>query len=251
MVLAARNGPELDAVKKEVARHGTRIETYRGDVSSAGQVKGLVDFAVQSFGTIDVLVNCAGIYGPIGLVTDIDVNEWVEAIKINLFGTFFCIKYTLPIMMEKKRGKIITMSGGGAASPIPRFSAYSTSKAGVARLTETLAEEVRQYHIDINAIAPGAVNTGFLDQVIQAGEAAGKEFFAKSLKQKEVGGVSPERVAELAVFLASPQSDGVTGRLISLLWDNWRELPGRLDQLNKSDIYTLRRIVPEDRGLKW
>jgi NAD(P)-dependent dehydrogenase (short-subunit alcohol dehydrogenase family) len=252
LVLASRTASELETTKRELAGSSSaRVEIFRADVSRPREVTALVDFTLARFNTIDVLVNCAGIYGPIGLVTGVDPAKWLEAININLYGTFLCMRAVLPAMMKNKRGKIINLSGGGGASPLPRFSAYGTAKAGVIRLTETIAHEVKEYHIDINAIAPGAVNTRLLDQALAAGEAAGQNFLAKAVKQKEAGGVPPEKVAELVVFLASAKSDGLSGRLISLLWDNWRDSPRHLAEIMSSDIYTLRRILPEDRGCKW
>lgn len=251
LVLSARTKNDLEEAKKEITRFTTKVESFPADVSNPTAVKGLVDFTLEKFSNIDILVNSAGIYGPIGMITDISPGEWLEAIKINLYGTFLCIQAVLPIMIKKNKGKIINMSGGGGASPFPRFSAYGTSKAGVIRLTETIANEVKDYKIDINAIAPGAVNTRLLNQALQAGDAAGKDFIAKSLKQKQEGGVPPEKVAGLAVFLASSKSDGLSGRLISLLWDNWQDIPLYLDKIMSSDIYAMRRIVPKDRGYDW
>ncbi len=252
LVITSRTKAELVLAKRELACIAdAEVEIFPADVSNPEAVKDLTHFTVEKFDTIDILVNCAGIYGPIGLVTDIDSTQWMETVKINLYGTFLCMQAVLPTMMKNNKGKIINLSGGGAVAPLPRFSAYSASKAGVVRLTETLAEEVKGYNICINAIAPGAVNTRLLDEALEAGEAAGKDFLAKSAKQKQEGGVQPEKVAELAIFLASPQSDGLTGRLISLLWDGWREIPQHLDKIMSSDIYTTRRIVPKDRGYDW
>lgn len=252
LVLASRTESLLEATRRELESSSSiRVEALRTDVSQPKEVQDLVEFTLEKFHTIDILVNCAGIYGPIGLITNIDVEEWIKTININLYGTFLCMKAVLPTMMKKEKGKIINMSGGGAVSSFPRFSAYGTSKAGVVRLTETISEEVKGYNIDINAIAPGAVNTRLLDQVIEAGEAAGEDFIAKSIKQKKEGGVPPEQVAELALFLASAESDGLSGRLISLLWDRWWEAPQRLNEIMSSDIYTMRRIIPADRGYKW
>lgn len=252
LVLASRTESELEVTKRELESSSSiKVEVFRADVSKPKAVEDLVDFTLAKFNTIDILVNCAGIYGPIGFVTDLDTEKWIEAININLYGTFLCVRAVLPTMIKNEKGKIVNLSGGGATSPFPRFSAYSASKAAVVRLTETLAEEVKKYNIDINAIAPGAVNTRLLDQVLAAGEAAGKEVLAKSIKQKQEGGVPPERVAELAIFLASSKSDGLSGRLISLLWDNWKEIPQHLDNIMSSDIYTMRRIIPADRGYEW
>lgn len=252
LVLCSRHGDELANAASELRRScGTRIEAIPTDVSDPTQVRSLVDFTLDRFGTIDILVNCAGVYGPIGPVTDVDSQAWLQCIGINLCGTFLTVQAVLPTMIQKRSGKIILLSGGGAVSPFPRFSAYGASKAGVVRFTETVSEEVKQHHIDINAIAPGPVNTRLLDQALAAGDAAGKEFKAKSIRQKQEGGVPPERIAELAVFLASPQTDGLSGRLISLLWDNWRDIPEHLPEIQASDVFTMRRIVPSDRGFEW
>jgi NAD(P)-dependent dehydrogenase (short-subunit alcohol dehydrogenase family) len=251
VVLASRTGPELEKTKRELAAFYSGVETCRADVSREQDVKTLVDFTLDRFGTIDVLVNCAGVQGPIGLITEIDEKEWFEAIKINLYGTFLCIKAVLPVMMQKNRGKILNFSGGGAVSPRPRFSAYGTSKAGVVRLTETLAGELKDYNIGIHAIAPGAVNTKMLELVLAAGEKAGKEELSKALKQKREGGVPPPQVAELAVFLASKKSDGLSGRLISLPWDDWAAIPRHLPDIMSSDVFAMRRIIPKDRGYAW
>ena len=149
-------------------------------------------------------------------------------------------------------GKIVNISGGGATNPLPRISSYAASKAAVVRLTETLALELAADRIDVNAVAPGALNTRLVQQIIAAGpEKVGADFFAKNKKWSEEGATPPELGAGLCVWLASDESDGVTGRLLSAQWDPWKDLAARRDELAKSDIYCLRRIVPEDRGRKW
>ena len=252
LVLASRTKADLEAARQEIKEFAsTRVEVFPTDVSKPKEVNKLIEFTLAEFATIDVLVNCAGVQGPIGMATDIDNEKWLEAIGINLYGTFLCIKAVLPTMMKRKYGKIINFSGGGSVSPRPRFSAYGASKAAVVRLTETLAGEVKEYNIDIHAVAPGAINTRLLDEVLAAGEAAGKEEVAKALKQEKEGGVPREQVAELIAFLASPVADGLSGRLISLPWDSWREIPQHLDSIMSSDIYAVRRIIPKDRGFDW
>jgi len=243
VLLTSRTRSQLESVKVALSNSSSTIEIFEADVSNVKQVKDLVEFTLERFGTIDILVNCAGIYGPIGLITDIDCEEWIQAVNINLFGTFLCMKAVLPTMIKNRKGKIINFSGGGATSPFPRFSAYAASKCALVRLTETIAEEVKEHNIDINAIAPGPVNTRLLDEVLQAGEAAGRNFLEKSIKQKKEGGVPPEKAAALAVFLASSKSDGLTGRLISAVWDDWQNMEKRIPEIMKSNAYTLRRVV--------
>ena len=135
---------------------------------------------------------------------------------------------------------------------MPFISAYAASKAAIVRFAETLAEEVKDDGIDVNSIAPGALNTRLLDEVLEAGpQKVGKAFYKKALDQKKEGGVPLELGAELSVFLASELSDGITGKLISAVWDPWKTFPEHLDELKKTDIYTLRRIVPKERGMEW
>ena len=161
-------------------------------------------------------------------------------------------KTSLPYSRQIKYGKVIQLSGGGATSPLPFISAYAASKAGIVRFMETLAEEVREDNIDINSIAPGALNTRLLDEVLEAGpDTVGRTFYDRAIKQKENGGAPLEKAAELSVFLASSASDGITGKLISAIWDPWQDFPEHLQTLTESDIYTLRRIVPKDRGMDW
>jgi NAD(P)-dependent dehydrogenase (short-subunit alcohol dehydrogenase family) len=195
------------------------------------------------------LVNNAGVYGPFGLIEDNDWAEWVKAIEINLFGTILMCRAFLPHMRAARYGKIINLSGGGATAPLPRVSSYAASKAAVVRFTETLAEETRGAGIDVNAIAPGALNTRLMDDLLAAGpEKVGQSFFEKMTKTRDSGGTPLDKGAELTVFLASAASDGITGRLLSAVWDDWANLPGKKDELAGGDIYTLRRITPEDRG---
>ena len=247
MVLTSRTRSQLEEVRNDLGNYSSIIEVFETDVSNPKHVNRLIAFALERFSTIDILVNCAGIYGPIGLITDIDCDKWIETVNINLYGTFLCMKAVLPTMIKNRKGKIINFSGGGATSPFPRFSAYAASKAAVVRLTETIAEEVKEYNIDVNAIAPGAVNTRLLDQVLRAGEAAGKDFLEKAIRQKREGGIPPEKAAALAVFLASSKSDGLTGRLISAVWDDWEEMSKRIPDIMPSDLYTLRRVSPQKK----
>jgi NAD(P)-dependent dehydrogenase (short-subunit alcohol dehydrogenase family) len=254
--LCARNGDAVREVAQRLRMLGggkPDVAAWeRADVARAGDVDALVAQALRQLGGIDVLVCNAGVYGPKGAIQDVEWREWVEALEINLYGTILCCRAVLPHMLARRRGKIILLSGGGATKPMPNLSAYATSKAAVVRFGETLAEEVKSAGIDVNAVAPGALNTRLLDEVLEAGpEKVGEAFYAASVKQKASGGTPLARGAELCAFLASPASNGITGRLISAVWDPWPELPAHLDELRGSDIYTLRRIVPEERGKQW
>ena len=213
-------------------------------MSDEGFVNEVKEFVKKTFGRIDILVNAAGIYGPIGRVEDIDPKEWKNALDVNLTGTFLMAHALLPFLRKSSRGKIINFGGGGDGA-LPRFSAYVASKGGIVRFTETLAAELKEFPIDVNAILPGAVNTKFLDELLHTDpDKVGEEIYKKSLKQKEEGGIPPEKAAKLALFLASSKSDGLSGKTLSAVWDAYEEFPGRLNELMGSDAYTYRRVKP-------
>ncbi|HZI32400.1 MAG TPA: SDR family oxidoreductase, partial [Candidatus Binatia bacterium] len=222
------------------------------DVSNETQVNDLVEFALAELGSLQALVLNAGIYGPMGPTESVSLDEWRRALDINLFGVLLPSRAIIQHFKKAGRGKIVVLSGGGATNPLPNISAYAASKAAVVRLMETLAEELKSVHVDVNAIAPGALATRLVDEVLAAGpEKVGAAFFEKNKGWKEKGAVPLELGAKLAVYLASAESDGITGKLISAQWDPWNDLQKHRDELAKSDIYCLRRIVPEDRGKKW
>ncbi len=253
--LVARGADLLKATQAEIvdqATEGCRVEVRSADISCPPDVRAVFDSAVDALGAIDGLVNNAGVYGPKGLTEDVDWQEWVDAVSINLMGTVLACREAVPRFRRAGRGKIVNLSGGGATSPLPRISAYACSKAAVVRFTETLAEETKGAGIDVNAVAPGALNTRMLEEVLAAGpDKVGRDFYERAVKQQSSGGVPLERGAALTVFLLSAASDGITGRLISAVWDPWETLAERQGELASSDIYTLRRIIPEDRDKDW
>jgi 3-oxoacyl-[acyl-carrier protein] reductase len=255
VLICARSADTLHKTHDDLAgraKPGRSIRAVVADVAKPADADRLMSEALALFGRVDILVNNAGVYGPMGAIEEVDWGEWFKSVEINLMGTVLPCRAVLPHFKKQGYGKIINLSGGGATAPLPRISAYAASKAAVVRFTETIAEELRADHVDVNAIAPGALNTRLLEQVLQSGpEKVGESFYRKSLKQAEDGGTALSKGAELCVFLASSASDGLSGKLLSAVWDPWDELPEKLPGLNKSDIYTLRRIVPKDRGEGW
>lgn len=253
IAICARNQAELAATRQELASRfpSQTVVAQPCDVSDEAQVNAFVSFALEALGGIQILVLNAGVYGPMGPTETVDLAEWRRAIEINLFGVLLPCRALIPQFKKARRGKIIVLSGGGATSPLPNISAYAASKAAAVRLMETLAEELRPFGVDVNAIAPGPLATRFVDQVLEAGpEKVGRAFYEKNLQWKQTGATPPGLAARLAVYLASADSDGITGKLISAQWDPWERLHEFKADLN-SDIYTLRRIVPKDRGKTW
>jgi len=252
VVICARDAEQLAAARADLAAIGGRVLAQPCDVSDEQQVAQLTAFALRELGGIHALVSNAGVYGPMGPTDEVDLAEWKRALEINLYGTLLPCRAIIPHFNQAGRGKIIIISGGGATNPLPNISAYAASKAAVVRLMETLAEELRAQHIVVNAVAPGALKTRLTDQVLAAGpEKVGATFYARNKKWAEEGATPLELGAELCAYLASAESDGITGKLISAQWDPWRRLHDYRDDLTGSDIYCLRRIVPEDRGKKW
>jgi 3-oxoacyl-[acyl-carrier protein] reductase len=252
-VICARGEKELFATRDELAKQfpSQKVFAKTCDVSNEAQVNDLVAFTLRELGPLHALVLNAGVYGPMGATESVPLDEWRRAMDINLYGVLLPCRAVIPLFKKNGRGKIVVLSGGGATNPMPNISAYAASKAAVIRLVETLAGELKPFRVDVNAIAPGALKTRFVDQVLAAGpEKVGEAFFAKNKQWAQTGAVPLELGANLAVYLASAQSDGITGKLISAQWDPWEKLhefKGDLD----SDIYTLRRIVPKDRGKTW
>ena len=255
VMLCARDADRLRRARQDLAElvgDQSRVLATPADVSVPEDVRRLVEATVSAFGRLDILVCNAGVHGPKGPVQDVSWAEWSHALEINLLGTVLLCRAALPHLLPRKYGKILLLSGGGATRPMPYVSAYAASKAAIVRFGETLAEEVRGSGIDVNSVAPGAMNTRLLDDILEAGpERVGLSYYQQALRQQAEGGTPPEAGASLCVFLASAESDGITGKLISAVWDPWASLPQHFEDLQGSDVYTLRRIVPADRGQDW
>ncbi len=253
VLICARDAALLEKTRAELASSGGgRVLARACGISDETQVAELTEFALQEFGSVQVLVSNAGVYGPMGPTEEVDLREWMRAIEINLFGTLLPCRALIPHFKKAGRGKIIIVSGGGATNPLANVSAYAASKAAVVRLMETLAVELEPHGIDVNAIAPGALKTRLVEQVLAAGpEKVGEAFYAKNRKWSEDGATPLALGAGLCTYLASRESDGISGRLISAQWDAWPRLHEHRAQLAGTDIYCLRRIVPEDRGCAW
>lgn len=231
---------------KKIALNKAKVLAVPTDISSPKQVAHFVRQARLGLGSIDILIANAGTYGPIGLLESVDWKLWSKTIDTNLKGVVLQCRQVIPLFKKQGRGKIIIISGGGATKPMPNFTAYSASKAGLVRFSETLAIELQPYHIDVVAVSPGALNTDFLEQVLKAGrKKVGENFYQKSLAQKKSGGSSLELAAQLCVYLASEKTKGITGKLISAVWDPWQSLHQYYSRIAEKDTYTLRRIEPK------
>jgi len=247
LYLWGRTKSNLLETQKLVRSVGAEVEVTTVDVSVVSEVKRAWDVVSGRWGGIDVLVNNAGVQGPMGRMHEIDVEDWWRTIEINLRSTFLCSQSVLPDMIMQNRGKIINLSGGGAVTPRPFFSAYSASKAAIVRLTETLAAEVKDNGIDVNAIAPGAVNTQMLDQRLAAGSSIGEVEREAAIDLVQDGGIDIAKPAALAVFLASDKSNGLSGRLLSAVWDPWEKMD--LKKVMETETFTMRRLNMDEGSI--
>jgi len=196
--------------------------TFHCDVSSLLAVDDMVCRIEERYGRIDVLVNNAAIYGPVGQIDAIAWGEWLQAIQINLLGAVLCCRAVLPIMRKQGHGKIINISGAGVR-PHPECTAYNTSKAGLLRFTEALAIDLADTGIDVNAVAPGTLDTRMRLRATLPDDPD----------------AAMRQAVDLIAWLASSRSDGISGRLFSAVWDDWEHL----GELGKDD-YRMRRVVP-------
>lgn len=236
-----------------VARHAGNFRASRCDVGDWPQVARAAGEVAAALPHIDGLITCAGTLGEVGRALSTSPARWSATIRANLDGTYHALRaFNALLERAPRRAKVVCFSGGGATKPRARFSAYGVAKTGIVRLVETIAEEERGRPLDINAVAPGAINTRLTDEVIALGSAvAGEAEFAAAQKQKASGGDSLEQALGLVEWLLAPASDGITGRLLSAPWDPWPTLDQHRAELAASDIYTLRRIVPEERRRNW
>ena len=243
LALAARSESELEEAVAAVSELGVEAIAVPTDVTSQQDAERLASRAVERFGRIDVLVNNAGISGPVGPLQNNDIDEWVSTITVNLTGTFLVCRAVIPVMLEQAGGKIINLSGAGATNAWSNMSAYCSSKAAVVRLTEVLAQELADKGITVNALGPGSVHTSMWDRMTEQAAEAGADFIHElGVRVTSGGGASIDECAELAVWLASEESGELTGRLISATTDDFRGLPRKIPEIMAGDAYTLRRV---------
>jgi NAD(P)-dependent dehydrogenase (short-subunit alcohol dehydrogenase family) len=237
--LIARSKTELDLAHLEIEHNGGNALRIRADVTDLEQMHAGADRMKVHFGPIHVLICAAGIQGPIGPFLECTPKVWAETINTNLMGVTNSIRIVLPQMIERRSGKVIIITGRGVATSRPNFSAYATSKAAVARFAETLADELRDHNVQINCMSPGGAYTNMTDEILKAGDRAGWKEAEEAQQVRLTGGISPDKQTQLALFLASEESNHISGCLIHVN-DDWKKLK---NSNIEPDMYTLRRLT--------
>jgi len=255
VALAARSRADLEAAREGIETRlapDARVLCCPVDLSAKGAAEELCRALKDAGMEPDVLVNNAAVQGPIGPFWENDWSEWEGSFRLNAFSPLLLCRAFLPGMVRRKWGKVVFISGGGATGPRARFSAYGAAKTLLVRFAETLAAELAGTGVEANAIAPGAMKSAMTQAIISAGPAAaGEKEFASAQKLFQGTAEVVPRAAALCVFLCSHQADGISGKLISAAWDPWESLVEHRQELAATDVYSLRRIVPRDRGLDW
>jgi NAD(P)-dependent dehydrogenase (short-subunit alcohol dehydrogenase family) len=236
--LLARSKAELDLAQLEIEHAGGVALRLRADVRNCSEVASAVELVQAQLGPVDILVCAAGVQGPIGPLVECDLTAWADTLQTNLLGVVHACRSVLPSMIERRSGKIIVLSGGGAANGRANFTAYAASKAAVVRFVESLAEEVRNHNVQVNCMAPGGTYSNITDEILRAGDKAGWKEIQDATQIRLTGGVSPEKQVHLALFLSSERSNHVSGKLIHVN-DDWRRLE---HSTVNPEVYTLRRV---------
>lgn len=190
-----------DGIKKR----GGDASFVRTDVTRPDDVVSFLDLVRSKYGRLDILVNCAGIFGKESTLADLAVSEWEQIFKVNVEGMFLTCKYAMPLLEASGTGSIINIASSVALKPIPLHAAYTSSKGAIITLSRALAIEVARSRIRVNYINPGAVDTPMLDDF----SAEDKQNIVKSIPLGRI--IKPEDVAQAAVFFASDDSSMVTG----------------------------------------
>ena len=233
-----------------VVKNGGAFRAARCDVAVWSQVAAAAAEVTGAWPRVDALITCAGLHGEVGRTLRSDPINWSATVRANLDGTFHAVRAFDPLLqLATRRAKVICFSGGGATKARPNFSAYGVAKTGVVRLVETIAAEESGRAYDINAIAPGGINTRLTDEIIKLGPSVvGATEFAAAQAQKAAPAASLENVLGLVEWLLSPASDGISGRLLSAQWDAWQGLGSQRDAVAKSELFTLRRVTPNQKS---
>src|SRR5439155_7630029 len=221
VAIAALDDQALKDASAEFQSKGLRFKSYGADLAEELQIDSLVKSVIRDLGPVDILINNAGITGPTLSAHEITTNDWDRTLAINLRTPFLLSRAIVPSMIQRKNGIIINISSIAGKMAYPLRSPYAASKWGLIGLTLTQAQELGPYNIRVNAICPGPTRTEMIDSVIRArAKAAGVDErtmlqeYTRATALKRM--VLPDEVADLVLFLCSPESGAITGQAIDV-----------------------------------
>jgi NAD(P)-dependent dehydrogenase (short-subunit alcohol dehydrogenase family) len=240
--LVARSDVELDETARLIAHGGGRAVTFRADVRDEGAAADLARQLEGEIGPIDLLVNNAGVLGPIGPAWEVELKAWWETVEINLLGTLLYTQAILPAMVGRGRGRIINVTSQAGAFRWPIVSAYSVSKAAVIKLTENLALEARRHGVSVFSIHPGLLPIGLSESAFSSTAHPGSdEARVVAWARQEIAegrGADPDRAIDQLMRLASGRYDALSGRHVSV-HDDLDQVRAQIDHIRQNELYVL------------
>jgi NAD(P)-dependent dehydrogenase (short-subunit alcohol dehydrogenase family) len=238
VAVVARSAVELAETLRGISEAGGEGLTVVADVSDAAAVERLAGEVERGLGPAELLVNNAGIMGPLGPMWEADPNDWWRTIEVNLRGPYLCSRAFLPGMIERRRGRIINLSTNAATVAVAHMGAYVTAKTALLRFTENLEAELANTGVHVFALGPGTVRTAMTDYVLES--EAGKKWlpwFRKLFDRKK--DVPADQAARLVMQLARGSADALAGRFLEVS-DDLDALLRRTDEVKRDGLYTLR-----------
>ena len=238
MAVLARSADELAGTVSSIERAGRRARAFTADVTDGEAIDRIFGEIERSLGPIDLLVNNAGIIGPIGPFVGTSVADWWRTLEVDLLGQIVCAHRALAGMIARRRGRIVNIASGGGATMFPYFSAYITAKTALIRFSECLAAEVKEHGISVFAMGPGTVRTAMSEHSLSSPE--GRTWLPWFRDIFDEGrDLPPERPAALLLALASGRADVLSGRYI-YPQDDLDRLIAAAEEIDAGKLYTLQ-----------
>ncbi len=211
-----------EKIARLIRDQGGRAEAVPADISDPDALDSLMEVVLDEFRRVDILINNAGVIWPLDLVAEADLDEWAYNIHVNLVAPFYLTRTVLPVMQAQEYGRILNISSGAAAHPIPGWSAYCAAKAGLEQFTKTLALELKNTPISVNAFDPGMVDTDMQEDIRSVDTAESDLDFSFWYQAHEEGKLKPPaEIARLVYWLVGPWSRGRSGERFTVSDEAW------------------------------